>query len=294
VPGLDRAPPLAGRPATRGARWLSTAAGLGVTRSKRARRAALRGLGSVAIATAAAKLITTGIDRIARPDLAIPLLPGRRVGVACLRPAARAARVAGFAAGASLELPALALPMSALAIAAALAPATRARAAGAAGTASAAPAAAGCPAAAGFLVGAAAAAATLRWWPRRPARPAQAVRPRCQAPMLPTGDGVVLVVNRAAGGATTALVDWLRAELPDADLVEAAKGADLAALLRTATRSARVLGAAGGDGTLNTAADIALAAGLPLLVVPAGTLNHFAADLGVMSPRQAVAALRAD
>ena len=63
-------------------------------------------------------------------------------------------------------------------------------------------------------------------------------------------------------------------------------------MLRTATRGARVLGAAGGDGTLNTAADIALGADLPLLVVPAGTLNHFAADLGVFSPRQAVAALR--
>jgi hypothetical protein len=44
--------------------------------------------------------------------------------------------------------------------------------------------------------------------------------------MLPTGDGVVLVVNRAAGGVTTGLVDWLRAELPDATLVEAAKGTD--------------------------------------------------------------------
>jgi undecaprenyl-diphosphatase len=37
---------------------------------------------------------------------------------------------------------------------------------------------------------------------------------------------------------------------------------------------------------------VALEAGLPLLVIPAGTFNHFAADLGVGSARDALAALR--
>jgi diacylglycerol kinase family enzyme len=274
--------------------WFAIAAGLGATRNKWARRAALRGLGSMAIANAAAKLIATGIDRTP-PGLAIPPPPGRPIPVASLRPDARAAHAAGFAAAVSLELPGLAVPISVLAIAAGAAQGTRAAAAGP-GTrqAAASQAAPGRLAGvvAGFAVGAAAGIATLRWWPRRPMQPAQAVRPRRQVPALPTGDGVALVVNLAAGGVTTGLVDWLRAELPDATLVEAPQGGDLAELLRTATRGARVLGAAGGDGTLNTAADIALGAGLPLLVVPAGTLNHFAADLGVFSPRQAVAALR--
>jgi len=157
----------------------------------------------VAIASAAAKLAATGIDRIVRPSLTIPLLPGRRIPVADLRPASRPAHAAGFAAGVSLELPGLALPMSALVIAAAAAPGTgsvAARAANEAGAAAASRAAPGRMAgvAAGFIVGAAAAITTLRWWPRRPAQPAQAVRPRCQAPMPPTGDGVVLVANRAA------------------------------------------------------------------------------------------------
>jgi diacylglycerol kinase family enzyme len=39
--------------------------------------------------------------------------------------------------------------------------------------------------------------------------------------------------------------------------------------------------AAGGDGTVNTLAGIALRAGVPLGVLPQGTLNHFAKDLGV-------------
>jgi len=49
---------------------------------------------------------------------------------------------------------------------------------------------------------------------------------------------------------------------------------------------------AGGDGTVSATAAVAVETGLPLLVIPAGTFNHFAADLGVESPRDALAALR--
>jgi len=37
---------------------------------------------------------------------------------------------------------------------------------------------------------------------------------------------------------------------------------------------------------------VARETGLPLLVIPAGIFNHFAADLGVQSARDALAALR--
>ena len=47
----------------------------------------------------------------------------------------------------------------------------------------------------------------------------------------------------------------------------------------------------GGDGTINTAAEILLKAGKPLGVLPLGTLNHFARDLGL--PTDLEAALRA-
>jgi diacylglycerol kinase family enzyme len=39
--------------------------------------------------------------------------------------------------------------------------------------------------------------------------------------------------------------------------------------------------AAGGDGTVNAVAQHAIAAGVPLAVMPSGTLNHFARDLGL-------------
>jgi hypothetical protein len=47
-----------------------------------------------------------------------------------------------------------------------------------------------------------------------------------------------------------------------------------------------------GDGTVSAATAVALETGLPLLVIPAGTFNHFAADLGVESARDVLAALR--
>ena len=46
-------------------------------------------------------------------------------------------------------------------------------------------------------------------------------------------------------------------------------------------RGADVLAAAGGDGTLCTVADAAMAHDLPMIAVPAGTRNHFALDLGL-------------
>jgi diacylglycerol kinase family enzyme len=49
---------------------------------------------------------------------------------------------------------------------------------------------------------------------------------------------------------------------------------------------------AGGDGTVGAAAEAALAAEKPLVVVPAGTLNHLGRDLGVIAARDAIAALK--
>jgi len=45
--------------------------------------------------------------------------------------------------------------------------------------------------------------------------------------------------------------------------------------------NANVLVAAGGDGTVNATAQLAVALHLPLGVIPAGTLNHFAKDVGL-------------
>ncbi len=100
-------------------------------------------------------------------------------------------------------------------------------------------------------------------------------------------------MNTSAGTASSRLASWLAAELPKATVIETDAGQDLSAQLRRAAAEARILGVAGGDGTVRAASAIALETTLPLLVIPAGTFNHFAADLGVRSARDAVAALRA-
>jgi len=48
----------------------------------------------------------------------------------------------------------------------------------------------------------------------------------------------------------------------------------------------------GGDGTVSTAAAVAIEAGLPLAVFPAGTLNHFAKDIGCNTVAKTVDAIR--
>jgi diacylglycerol kinase family enzyme len=105
------------------------------------------------------------------------------------------------------------------------------------------------------------------------------------------GEGLALIVNTSAGAASTRLAARLAADLPEATIIEAGAGQDLITQLRDAAVSARILGVAGGDGTVSAAAAVALETGLPL-VIPAGTLNHFAADLDVESARDALAALR--
>jgi diacylglycerol kinase family enzyme len=67
---------------------------------------------------------------------------------------------------------------------------------------------------------------------------------------------------------------------------------DIAARARRAGARGDVLVAAGGDGTVGTVAGIAVETGATLGVLPMGTLNHFAKDLGVpLDLEQAVAAI---
>jgi undecaprenyl-diphosphatase len=144
--------------------------------------------------------------------------------------------------------------------------------------------------------GAGIALATRRLWPVAPRHGAQ-LHPRRQPdPELrpsPDGGGVRIVVNPASGsnlGPSPA--ERLGEGLPSATVVELDEGDDLAALL-CAAPDAVALGAAGGDGTLNAAAAVAIERDLPLVAVPAGTLNHLARDLGLDAVDDAVAAVRA-
>ncbi len=72
-----------------------------------------------------------------------------------------------------------------------------------------------------------------------------------------------------------------------------APGDDPAELARRAVREgADALGIAGGDGSLAAVAQVAVDHDLPFVVVPAGTRNHYAADLGLdrNDPARALAA----
>lgn len=67
-----------------------------------------------------------------------------------------------------------------------------------------------------------------------------------------------------------------------ADIRLARTGADIDRLLREAVRERpRLLVAAGGDGTISTAAAALAGTDITLGVLPFGTLNHFAKDLGI-------------
>jgi undecaprenyl-diphosphatase len=81
--------------------------------------------------------------------------------------------------------------------------------------------------------------------------------------------------------------------LPAAEIIELEDGDDLEAILAADGDDIVAIGAAGGDGTLSAAAAIAAARDLPLIAVPAGTLNHLARDLGLDSVDDAIAAVRA-
>ena len=147
---------------------------------------------------------------------------------------------------------------------------------------------------AGLAVGGAVAAATQHWWRVRPASPAR-VRPARTAPALPDGSGLVVAVNPRSGPDDYDPAEHIRSLLPGAEVLELEPDGDICDLLRPAAASGRAqaLGVAGGDGSVAAAAQVALEHGLPLAVLPAGTLNHFARDVGVESVEEGADAVMA-
>jgi membrane-associated phospholipid phosphatase len=117
-PVLDRVMPALSQAANQSVLWIGVAAALAATGHPRARRAALRGLASVALASTASNVIGKGLTGRARPSAPVP--PARRLahGVRTTSfPSGHAASAAAFATGAALEFPALAAPVGALAAA---------------------------------------------------------------------------------------------------------------------------------------------------------------------------------
>jgi undecaprenyl-diphosphatase len=261
--------------------WLVTAVLLAVAGGRTGRRAALRGLVSLGLASALTNGLVKPVVQRRRPP------PGRRRGRrrktrTSSFPSGHAASAFAFAAGASFEAPLLGAPLVAAATAVAASRVTVGEHHVG-------------DVVAGAVVGAATAAATTRVWPVAPRSPAQARRAPSNAATdpSPTGDGLSIVVNASAGPALGRdPASQLRDGLPDAEVIEVDDPDELDDALEQAAANGRALGIAGGDGSVNAAAAVADAAGKPLLVVPAGTLNHLARDLGLGSVQDAVDAVQ--
>ena len=105
-----------------------------------------------------------------------------------------------------------------------------------------------------------------------------------------------LVMNPRSGGGKVVRFDLQRrAEALGAEVALLDRPhTDVQAMARDAVaRGADLLGVAGGDGTQALVAQVAADAGLPFVVISAGTRNHFALDLGLdrEDPARCLAAL---
>ncbi|MFD4948962.1 bifunctional phosphatase PAP2/diacylglycerol kinase family protein [Streptomyces sp. NPDC058239] len=279
-PGAEPVLPRLSRSADHGLLWFGAAAGLAALGgSARARRAALRGIASLAVASAAINTIGKGAVRRQRPLLdAVPVI--RRLKhqpFTTSFPSGHAASAAAFATGVALESKGWG---------AAVAPLALSVAASRVYTGVHYPS----DVLAGAVLGAGAALALRGVVPTRGQLPAPG-RPPGHAPALPAGQDLVVVVNEESGTAT-ATASLVRNALPRAEVVECTPE-ELSSELEKAAGRGRALGICGGDGTVNRAGAVAAAHGLPLAVFPGGTLNHFAYDLGIETVDDTCAALTA-
>ena len=310
--GLEYVLPRLSRSADHGVLWFTIAGALGLAGRPRLRRAALRGSMAIAVASPAVNVLGKHAFRRKRPvvDMVPPIRIRWKLPTSHAFPSGHSASAAAFAAGVALEAPrAVAVPVATTAAAVAFARVyTGAHYPG--------------DVLAGVGIGVLAAVGTRAVWPARPpvARVADAddeagVRNAggrdadgrdADGRVRADGRGLVVVVNAGAGGEAGAgilpgraeiAIEVIGRELPAAEIVRSGPDEDIDKVLGRAAEQAAgrggVLGVVGGDGTVNAGARAALGHGLPLLVVPGGTFDHFARALGLESVTDAVAAYRA-
>lgn len=106
---------------------------------------------------------------------------------------------------------------------------------------------------------------------------------------------IAVVLNSGAGSVDDATTDAaIRRAVEQAGAVCSlvrASGPDLVELTRRAAADHDVVAAAGGDGTMNAVATALVGTETPMGVLPMGTLNHFARDLGIPLDIEAAAAV---
>lgn len=272
--------------ADRGVLWWTLAGVLAVTRR---RRAAARGVLSLLAASALTNLIAKEVFGGERPLLAdVPI--ARRLPKPPITPSfpsGHSASAAAFATGVALEQPLIGAAIAPVALGVGYS-----RLHTGAHWLS--------DVVGGLALGAGiASVGALIVRPRRGAPPpARASGVDRELPASPDGTGVFIVVNRSSG-TSVVRADPLRviaARLPAAKVHVLEEDEEPGAVVRAALRHRRdrprILGVCGGDGSVASVAHVAREAGLPLLVVPGGTFNHFARTAGAASVDLAIDALQ--
>lgn len=284
APLLDRVLPRLSQSADHGFLWMGVAGALAATGDVENRRAALRGLCGLAVASTLANGPVKYVARRERPNAdGVALIRRlRRQPTTYSFPSGHSASAAAFAVGVALERPALGAAGGVLGAGVALSRVhTGVHFPG--------------DVVAGLALGILTQVALTRVWPPRLGLSTRERAPDVDVPALGDGAGFIVVANHRAGSDEAEAVARQVADLlPKATLREVHADEDLAAVLAEVAQDGAVqaLGIAGGDGSVNAAARAALDAGLPLAVLPAGTLNHFARELGVGSVAAALDAVR--